>query len=360
MTDTGIKKRKAEHLQIIREDSVLHSRPTLLSDIRLVHQALPELDLSDIDLSASLFGKALRLPLMITGMTGGTEYAGELNRGLAGLAARQGIAFCVGSQRVLWRHEHLLTDFAVRPIIGDGVLLGNIGAAQLLTEPLERIVELARVIEADGLCLHLNPAQELVQDEGDRNFRGIAEKISELRERLEGRLLVKETGAGLSPETLIRLRDCGVDCVDVSGSGGTSWTRVEQQRAESERGRKLGRSIADWGVPTAFSIIAARRILGARATVIGSGGIRDGLDVARVIAAGADIAGFARSVLLQFMDHGEDGAASWIEGLTTQLASVMLLCGARNCSELKNVPRMYTGELNDWLAAYRWHSQGSD
>src|SRR5690606_32908060 len=124
MSDTGIEKRKAEHLRLVREDSVLHSQPTLLSDIRLVHQALPELNLSDIDTTASLFGKPLKLPLMITGMTGGTEYAGELNRGLAALAADQGIAFAVGSQRVLWRHEHLLADFAVREIIGEGVLLG--------------------------------------------------------------------------------------------------------------------------------------------------------------------------------------------------------------------------------------------
>lgn len=360
MSDTGIEKRKAEHLRLVREDSVLHSQPTLLSDIRLVHQALPELNLADIDLSAELFGKTLSLPLMITGMTGGTDYAGELNRGLASLAASQGIAFAVGSQRVLWRHEHLLADFAMRPLIGDGVLLGNIGAAQLLTEPLERIVELVGMIEADGLCLHLNPAQELVQEEGDRSFRGIREKITELNERLEGRLLVKETGAGLSPETLLKLRASGVHCVDVSGSGGTSWTRVEQQRAVSERSRRLGRSIGDWGVPTAFSIIAARRVLGPDATVIGSGGIRDGLDVARVIAAGADIAGFARSVLLQFMDHGSEGAAEWIGQLADELRSVMLLCGARNCSELKDVPRVYTGELKDWLAAYGWPGNGRD
>ncbi|MCB1221223.1 MAG: type 2 isopentenyl-diphosphate Delta-isomerase [Planctomycetales bacterium] len=358
MSDTGIEKRKAEHLRLVREDSVLHSKPTLLSDIRLVHQALPELNLSDIDTTASLFGKPLKLPLMITGMTGGTEYAGELNRGLAALAADQGIAFAVGSQRVLWRHEHLLADFAVRDIIGEGVLLGNIGAAQLLHEPMDRIVALVSMIEADGLCLHLNPAQELVQEEGDREFRGVCEKITELNERLDGRLLVKETGAGLSPETLIKLRSSGVDCVDVSGSGGTSWTRVEQQRAVSERSQRLGRSIGDWGVPTAFSIIAARSVLGEQATVIGSGGIRDGLDVARVLAAGGNIAGFARSVLLQFMDHGAEGAAQWVEQLGEELRSVMLLCGARNCNELMHVPRVYTGELKDWLAAYGWPGQG--
>ncbi len=359
MSDTGIEKRKAEHLRLVREDSVLHGQPTLLSDIRLVHQALPELNLSDIDLSASLLGKRLQLPLMITGMTGGTDFAGELNRGLATLASSQGIAFCVGSQRVLWRHETLLADFAVRPQIGDGLLLGNIGAAQLLSEPLESIVALVDMIEADGLCLHLNPAQELVQEEGDRDFRGVTEKITELNERLEGRLLVKETGAGLSPETLLKLKASGVSCVDVSGSGGTSWTRVEQQRAVSDRSRRLGRSIGDWGVPTAFSIIAARRVLGDGASIIGSGGIKDGLDVARVIAAGADIAGFARSVLLQFLDHGTAGAAEWIEQLAEELRSIMLLCGARNCRELQNVPRVYTGELKDWLAAYGWDGQGS-
>src|SRR5205823_5611334 len=159
-------RRKSEHLRIVAEEDVLHSGGTLLDCVQLLHCALPELDLNDIDLSAQLFGKPLRLPLMITSMTGGAALAGELNRDLAATAQRLGIAFAVGSQRVLWDQPQALPDFAVRKLMPDAVLLGNIGGAQLIEQPTSRLVELIQMIDADGLCVHLNPAQELVQPDG--------------------------------------------------------------------------------------------------------------------------------------------------------------------------------------------------
>ncbi|HDS00695.1 MAG TPA: type 2 isopentenyl-diphosphate Delta-isomerase, partial [candidate division Zixibacteria bacterium] len=195
----------------------------------------------------------------------------------------------------------------------------------------------------------LNPGQELMQAEGHRNFRGNLDMIARLVDRLEGRVLVKETGAGLSPQVLERLSAIGVRYVDVSGSGGTSWTKVESYRAQSKILRSAGKTFSNWGVPTAYSLINARRILPEEVCVIGSGGIENGLDSARAIALGADIAGFARAVLMAFMDNGVQGASDFIESNIYELKTAMLLTGSRRTGDLQNAPRVYTGKLLEWL-----------
>lgn len=350
----SIQRRKSEHLRIVAEQDVLHSGGSLLDDVQLIHQALPELNLDEVDLGIDFFGRRLAAPLMITSMTGGAEFAGELNRGLAGVAQQLGIAFAVGSQRVLWRHPETLADFAVRRHIPGGVLLGNIGMAQLVTEPLSKLVGLVEAIEGDGLCVHLNAAQELVQSDGDRSFRGVVPALAQLVEALDGRVLVKETGAGLSRGTLDALRSCGVRYVDVSGAGGTSWTRVEMHRMQAGQGRELGELLADWGIPTAASLLWARQAYAAPdsppLTLVGSGGIVNGLDAARAIACGADVAGLARPVLLAFMEGGAAAAAAYLGQLIEELRAVMLLCGARNHSAMQKVDRVYTARLREWLA----------
>jgi isopentenyl-diphosphate delta-isomerase len=351
----GIQHRKSEHLRIVAELPVQHAGGTLLDGVRLVHQALPELGLADIDTSCEFFGKRLSAPLMITSMTGGADFAGELNRGLAMVAQSLGIAFAVGSQRVLWRHPETLQDFAVRSLIPDGVLLGNIGMAQLVTEQTNRLVGLVEAIEADGLCVHLNAAQELIQPDGDRNFAGTAAALGELVQALDGRVLVKETGAGLSRRALEQLRACGVRYVDVSGSGGTSWTKVEMHRLPAGPERVLGALLADWGIPTAVSLHWAREVYcqadSSELVLIGSGGITTGLDAARAIACGADIAGVARTVMLAFLEGGTDGARQYLVDLIEQLRAVMLLCAAPNIAAMQSAERSYSAELRDWLAS---------
>jgi isopentenyl-diphosphate delta-isomerase len=354
MSDDQTSRRKAEHLRIVLEEDVQHRGGTLLDDVRLVHQALPELAEGEIDTATTFFGKRLALPFMIASMTGGAERTRGLNRELAAVAERCGIAFSVGSQRAMLERPERRDDFAVRDAIPSGVLLGNIGGAQLAEVPVAAVAELVAAIEADGLCVHLNPAQELVQPEGNRSFRGQLEGIARLCDRLDGRVLVKETGAGLAPETLARLKQVGVACVDVAGSGGTSWTRVERLRAPEGPLRALGAALADWGVPTAFSTVAARRVLGEAATVVASGGIASGLDCARAIAAGASVAGFARAVLLEWQARGVAGATEFVEELAHELRAIMLLTGARTVEELRRVPRVYGGALREWLAAYRY------
>ena len=354
VSKTLITQRKSEHLKIVAHSDVVHGQGTLLEDIRLLHQSLPELDLDEIDTSIEFFGKKLQAPLMITSMTGGAEYAGKMNRALAQAAQSQGIAFAVGSQRVMLRHPEVTADFAVREHIPDGVFLGNIGAVQLLEYSPNQIAGLIDAIEADGICVHLNAAQELVQseNEGHRNFRGILDKLARLIEHFKGRVLVKETGAGMSPETLSQLKTIGAQYIDVSGAGGTSWTKVEMHRAPDNQLKQIGRTFADWGVPTAFSIISARNILKDKACLIASGGIFSGLDVARAIAAGADLAGFARTALLAFLAEGTEGAIGLIERIKKELVRAMLLTGSKNIRTLREVPRVYTAELRNWLEAY--------
>jgi len=360
VTSTATIRRKSEHLRIVAENDVRHAGSTLLEDIHLLHQALPELDLDDIDPSTRFFGKSLSAPLMITSMTGGAEFSEKMNRGLAEVAEREGVAFAVGSQRVMLKHPEVAGHFAVRKYIPNGVLLGNIGAVQLQEYPVDVIVGLVSQIEADGMCVHLNAAQELVQTEGHRRFRGLLDSIARLLDHLEGRLLVKETGAGMSPETIRKLESIGVPYIDVSGSGGTSWTKVEMYRANDGLLRHIGETFADWGVPTAFSVIAARRICRKETAIIASGGIQSGLDVARAIAAGADIGGLARSVLLSFLEGGVDAACSLVERIREELRIAMLLTDAESVSSLAKVPRVYTGRLREWLLHYGWSEGKAD
>jgi isopentenyl-diphosphate delta-isomerase len=342
--------RKNQHLQIVVDNDVVHKGTSLLEDVHLLHNALPELNFEQINLETEFFAKKLHAPLMITSMTGGADFAERLNRGLAEAAEMHGIAFAVGSQRVMLRHPEYTAHFAVRKWIPNGVLLGNIGAVQLGEYPLETIVGLVDQIEADGICVHLNPAQELMQAEGHRDFAGIMDQIARLNDRLKGRVLVKETGAGISPKTMKRLASIGVQYIDVSGSGGTSWTKVESYRAQSKLLRNAGRTFADWGIPTAYSILNARGIFDMKTCIIGSGGIVSGLDSARAIALGADIAGFARAVLLAFVDNGVQGTSDFIEANIYELKSAMLLTGSRSVSELQKAERIYTGSLREWLS----------
>jgi len=352
--DTVIARRKSEHLRLVAEKDVLHSQGTALGDVMLFPDALPELDFTDIKTDISFFGKTLSAPLMITSMTGGADYAGKLNRALASAAGRHNIAFAVGSQRVMIRHPEVTQDFAVRRFIPDGVLLGNIGAVQLAEYPPKVIRKLIGDIDADGVCVHLNIAQELLQKEGHRRFKGISDYIGRLVDQLEGRVVVKETGAGLSPQCLQKLCSLGVKYIDVSGAGGTSWTKVEMHRAEDELLKRSGQTFADWGLPTAFCVVAARKICNSETIVIASGGILNGLDAARAIALGADMVGFARPALLAFLNGGEDGVGRLIDIFKNELRMAMLLTGAGDLRMLRKIPRLYGGRLRELLDAYGW------
>jgi isopentenyl-diphosphate delta-isomerase len=343
--------RKAEHLDLaLRPDAEPDGADPLFGCVRLVHCALPELRLDQVDLSVRFCGASLRAPLLIAGMTGGTPRAGELNRALAQVAEEEGIAFGVGSMRAVLGDPAAIGTYAVRPA-RPPLLLANLGAQQLVQTP-EAAERLVAALGADGICIHLNPAQELVQEGGDRDFAGCLEAIGGLATRLERLghcLVVKETGCGLSPAVAQALAARGVQALDLSGLGGTSWTRVEALRAKGGAARALGALLSDWGIPTAASVAACRAALGPAAQLCASGGVRDGLDAARAIALGADLVGIARPALLAHAEGGIDGVRAAVRALVGQLRAVCLLCGARDLAALRAQRPVLLEPLPTWI-----------
>jgi isopentenyl-diphosphate Delta-isomerase len=290
--------RKADHIRIcLEEDVQCHETTNGLERYRFTHCCLPELDRHDIDISTTFLGKHLNAPLLISSMTGGTEQAGIINQRLAEVAQHYKIAMGVGSQRVAVEKPQVADTFAIRKYAPDVLLFANVGAVQLnYTYGLDECLRIIDMLEADALILHINPLQEFIQPRGDTNFRGLLDKISKLCSKLQVPVIAKEVGNGISPAIAEKLMAVGVQAIDVAGAGGTSWAKVEGERAENSLQRRLGKTFADWGLPTAECITSIRAIA-PNIPLIASGGLRHGLDVAKAIALGADIAGLAMPFL---------------------------------------------------------------
>jgi isopentenyl-diphosphate delta-isomerase len=346
-----IGQRKADHLDLCAtEDVGFHGTRTLFQDVRLVHDALPDLDEAAVDTSCTIFGKKLRAPLVIASMTGGTDEAGRVNRELARLAEDRGLAFGLGSQRAMHLRPASAATYRVRDVAPTALILGNLGVVQARDMTTDQVRTLVSEVGADALCIHLNPAMELVQPNGDRDFSRGVETIGRLVAELDLPIVVKETGCGLSPDVARRLRKVGVQHLDVSGAGGTSWVGVETKRAEAKgdsAGRSLGETLWEWGIPTAASV-ALLAPLGFR-TIVATGGIATGLDVAKAVALGATCAGIARPVLKALYASGAVGAAAALDGVLRELRAVMVLTGSRDLSALSRTRRVILGELARWV-----------
>ena len=337
--------RKQSHLDLcLRDDVGSAEKSTLLEQVELVHDALPDLSLDDVDCGTRWFGKRLAAPLVITSMTGGTEQAFAINRDLARVAEECGIAFGVGSQRAMQRDPASEWTFRVRDFAPRTVLLANIGLAQARKMDTSEFRPLIEAIEADALCLHLNVAQELVQPEGDRDFRDGTATFRRLARGLGVPVIAKETGCGISREVALRLRDAGVRHVDVSGAGGTSWVRIEALRAPSTS-EGVGETFRDWGIPTAASLL---QLSGLGLTLVASGGIRTGLDVAKAIALGGSLAGVALPVYQAYRRDGIAGARGYVDRLTREVRIAMALTGCRKLSELRRATRVLGPGLARW------------
>jgi isopentenyl-diphosphate delta-isomerase len=342
-----IKQRKADHLDLCATDEVeFRERTTLLECVRLVHQSLPEATFDSVDTKVRLLGKELRAPLLIAAMTGGHERAAEINQALAAIANELGYAFGLGSQRAMQKRPETSWTYQVREHAPDALLFGNVGVVQARDLSTETIAKMLAEVGADALCVHMNPAMELVQPEGDRDFSGGLQTFKRLWAELDVPVIAKETGNGISREVAASLRSVGIRHADTSGAGGTSWVGVETLRADGD-GRALGEALWDWGIPTAASV---RYCVETGMTTIATGGIRTGMDVARAIALGASCAGIARQVYQAFLEGGPDGVRVFLLRIERELRSVMLLCGAMTIEELQAAPRVITGELRDWLA----------
>ncbi len=342
-------RRKDAHLDLCATGPVEPGEnEPLFRCVHLVHQALPELSLSELDPSTTFLGKRLSLPLMITGMTGGTERGRAVNQDLAEVAQQLGIGFGLGSQRAMLDDPKAATSFSVRQRAPQVALLGNIGlwqARQLGADGVRRLMD---AVGADGMAVHLNAGQEVIQPEGDRDFSGGLRTLEKLASALGERLVVKETGCGIGPETAQRLAEVGVKNLDVSGLGGTSWVQVEALRSE-DSARQLGESFSGWGIPTAAAVAAISRKLGAKVRIIASGGIRDGLQAAKAIALGASLAGTALPVLRAYHAGGQKAAAEVLERMAQGLRTAMALTGSRTVDGLSARPPVVTGELREWI-----------
>lgn len=331
----GLGNRKSEHIRINLEEDVLSGITTGLDKLHFINQALPDLDLADVDTSTTLFGKKLSAPLLISSMTGGTQEAERINLHLAQTAQTKSIALGLGSQRAAIEDLAAVKSFQVRRIAPDILLFANLGAVQLNygygIDQCRRAVEM---VEADGLFLHLNALQEALQPEGDTRFRGLLNKIEQVCKYLSVPVIVKEVGWGISGQTARRLVDAGVAAIDVAGAGGTSWSQVEMHRLKDPRRAAIAAAFRDWGIPTADAIRQVHQSV-PQIPIIGSGGLRSGVDAAKVIALGAALAGIA-GPFLKAASRSHEASSALADDILSEMRICMFASGASNLSTLQD------------------------
>lgn len=346
--------RKFEHVKLVASSKVESSESTLFEFVRLIHNPAPGLDLDDVDLSVSFCGgRRLRAPLMITGMTGGHPDVAWINESLAMVAEEFGIAMGVGSQRAALEDPSLSESYSiVRRVAPNAVLVANIGAPQLVRGyGVGEVLRAIEMIDADAVAVHLNPGQEAFQDEGEPSFRGVLERVVDIASRIDKPVIVKEVGTGLSREVVAELYNAGVKCFDVAGLGGTNWIKAEVLRSKARHGTPLkpaGGLDDYWGNPTAIAVVEAR-VVAPRAFIIGSGGVRNGLDVAKVIALGADIAGVALPALRALINGGYESLRKLVSSLIYQVKVAVFLTGGRSVRDLWKAPVAVHGRLREEL-----------
>lgn len=328
--------RKADHLRICLEEDVQFRQITNgFERYRFTHCCLPELDFNEIDIATTFLGKSLNAPLLISSMTGGTERAKTINYRLAEIAQTYKLAMGVGSQRIAVEKPEVADTFAVRSIAPDILLFANLGAVQLnYTYGLEQCLQAIAILEADALILHLNPLQECIQAKGDTNFKGLLDKINILCSKLPVPVIAKEVGNGISAKMAKQLIEAGVSAIDVAGAGGTSWAKVESERAENSLLQELGRTFTDWGIPTA-ECIADIRSHYPTVPLIASGGLRNGLEAAKAIALGADLVGLALP-FLQAASQSQESLHETVQLLIAQITTVLFCTGNANLTSLKH------------------------
>jgi len=340
MTENIRKDRKQQHIEEYLNSTYQNS--TLFDDVFIEHNALPELDFEEIDTKVNFLGKSIDYPLMINAITGGTQFSQEINRSLSKIAESFNIPMAVGSQTIALRNKESHKSFkVVREVMGkDGVVLSNLNAHVSLDE-----VKLAmEIIDADGIQLHLNPAQELIMKEGDRHFKGILKNIENIVKNIDKPVIVKEVGFGISKDIAQKLYDIGVKYVDISGKGGTNFIEIEDRRNDDMDFTDM----YSWGIPTALSLIECRKVSD-DLNIIASGGIGKSIDVVKALCLGADIVAIGGIILRILLVDGYDKATKYMNDLVYKLKVLMLLTGSRDVKQLKKVSYRVKGELRDLL-----------
>lgn len=337
--------RKSDHIQINLERAVRSSITTGLEEYRFIPRALPEIDLDDVDTSVEILGRTLYAPLLISSMTGGSNEAERINRNLAEAAQNCRIAMGVGSQRAGIEQPEIKGSFQVREFAPDILLFSNLGSVQLnygyTVDHCRRAIEM---IQADALFLHLNALQEAVQPEGDTHFSGLLKKIEQVCRHLEVPVFIKEVGWGISAEDAERLASAGVAGIDVAGAGGTSWSQVEMHRITNPLQAGIAGAFQGWGIPTARSLVWVKEAAPGL-VVFASGGLRDGIDVAKVIALGAEMGGMA-SPFLKAANISSEECVKTIMAVKQEIKICMFACGIKDIHGLRG----NTSILDRWIS----------
>lgn len=350
-----ITKRKIEHVTIALSHDLTAPQAASWADIQLIHQALPEVDLDKIDIATTFLGKRLRAPIFISSLTGGHPDVALINERLARAAERHGLAMGVGSQRAAIASPDLASTYAiVRERAPNAFIIANIGAPQLIPQvrkkpyTLEEARAAVQMLAADALAVHLNYLQEAAQPEGDRKARGVLAALAQITAGVSAPVIAKETGAGISREVAMRLRDAGVGAIDVGGAGGSSMAAMEAVRSQDRgdtRAQAIGELLRDWGIATPISLVEASV---AKLPLISTGGVRTGLDAARALALGATLVGVGFP-MLKAASESDEAVEQFISGFIAELRVVMHLTGAGSIEALRQVSVVVRGQTRDWL-----------
>ncbi|AIJ05881.1 isopentenyl-diphosphate delta-isomerase, type 2 [Methanocaldococcus bathoardescens] len=348
-----IEVRKLEHIFLCSYCDVEYEKTTLLEDIELIHKGTCGINFNDIETEIELFGKKLSAPIIISGMTGGHSKAKEINKNIAKAVEELGLGMGVGSQRAAIVNEDLIETYSVVRDYTNNLVIGNLGAVNFIVDDWdEEIIDKAvEMVDADAMAIHFNPLQEVIQPEGDLNFKNLdklKEVISNYKKSYKNiPFIAKQVGEGFSKEDALILKDIGFDAIDVQGSGGTSWAKVEIYRVKDENIKNLAERFANWGIPTAASIFEVKSVYDG--IVIGSGGIRGGLDIAKCIAIGCDCCAVALPILKASLKGWEE-VVKVLENYIKELKIAMFLVGAKNIKELKKTQYIVKGTLKEWIS----------
>lgn len=350
-----IKKRKREGIEIPLTENVQgKENSTYLEYVKLFHNALPEINFDEIDLSTTLFEKSFSAPLIIDSMTGGTDEAFLINKRLGQIAEKYGLGMGLGSQRAGLKSEKLVESYSIaRKVAPNAFLIANIGGAQLAGGlSTSDILKIIKMIDANALAIHLNPLQELIQPEGEPRFKGILQRIANLVHDIEIPIIVKEVGSGISADVALRLENSGVGSINIAGSGGTSWAGIEKIRAD-QHGEyiksRLGELFWDWGIPTALSILLVSKSV--KIPIIASGGLRNGLEIAKCLILGSNLCAMAFPFLKRAAESEEE-LERFTQLILTEIKATMFLLGTKDIVSLKNTRYILTDKLADVLGNY--------
>ena len=347
--DPSVSSRKDEHIDIVARKEVSYKKSTWFECIHLIHNSLPELDIDELDCSIDFFGRKFNYPILIDSMTGGSNRGESINRALARLAAKYNIPISCGSQKAgLMNRELIYTYRVMRDECSECFIIGNIGGHDLVGDPISVAEEVISMIDADALAIHLNPLQEAVQHESKVNYRGVIDSIRVVKDNIDVPIIVKETGAGISMHVAKVLEGIGVDAINISGAGGTSWSAVETYRnliRDDKLMYEVGKSFWDWGIPTAASLIEV--VCSVDIPVIVSGGIRSGIDIVKSLVLGASMAGIAQPFLKAYYKNELE---YFVDKIINEIKITMFLTGASSVKDLSKVDYVITGDLYNWLS----------